>query len=153
MTDNTLSASLDALVAQVTTWLKPTVEADCRHQEAAKLRIFLRNLEEARDQARLQEEGMAAELVLAQSLEDLAESFAGFPDPAIMTRATIANYVAALTELSAYAWALEMYVRRHAGVIADTDLETLALARSLILGGVQRADRLGQGQPSGGDAA
>jgi len=149
MTDNTLYATLDGLVAQVTTWLTPTVDADCRRQDAAKLRIFLANLTDARDQARLQIEGLGTEPVLARSLEDLAESFAGFPDPAILSRATVANYVAALTELSAYAWAYEVAERIRGGSTTADDIETLALARKLHLGGVVRADRLGSGGGGG----
>lgn len=154
MTASTLSASLSLLVAQVTIWLTPSIGADCRRQDAAKLRIFLANLTEARDQARAQEEGLIdPEQSLSATMEGLAESFAKWPDGVMLERRAIQRFVAVFNEAAAHAWALEMAMRLHAGIIADTDIDTLTLARKLRRGGVARASRLGPDQSGGGDAA
>jgi len=158
---DTLSASLDLLVAQVTTWLTPTIDADCRRQDAAKLRVFLANLMAARDHARLIEEGLAdGGAPLSVSLEGLANAFAAMPDGTVIGRSSLNVFVATLTEAASSAWALELALRiRARAVIEDEiDIETLALARKLVVGGVVRGSRLAarpapSAAPEGGDAA
>ncbi len=154
---DTLSKSLDTLASQVRVWLTPTVEADCPRAEAVKLRMFLRNLENAAAQARVQEEGLIdADHSLAATMEGLAESFAKWPDGVTLGRQAIQSFVGVFNEAAAHAWALEMALRLHAGAIAEAeiDIETLALARKLVVGGVIRGSRIGHSPPfNGGDAA
>jgi len=156
---DTCTMLLDELLATATTWLGPTIDAECRRQDAAKLRIFVSNLKDARDLVHLMEEGLVADPAdsLAATMEGLAQSFANIPDGATLSRAARLTYVAVFNEAAARAWAWEVALRLHAGIIATTDIETLALARKLHLGGVQRASNLNQppapSEPGGGSVA
>ncbi|CUW41105.1 conserved protein of unknown function [Magnetospirillum sp. XM-1] len=141
---DTCTMLLDDLLATALTWLGPTIDAECRRQDAAKLRVFVGNLKDARDLVHLMEEGLVADPKdsLATTMEGLAESFAAIPDGATLSRESRQTFIAVFNEAAARAWAWEMALRLHAGIIATTDIETLALARKLRLGGVQRASNL-----------
>ena len=108
-TATTVTGMLVQLLAQAKGWLIPRVEADCARHDLAKLRIFVRNMERARDLARLQEEGLAdGALSLSATMAGLADTFASFPDGATLDLATIQRFVAVFNEAEATAWALEM---------------------------------------------
>lgn len=156
MTD-TCTMLLDELLATATTWLRPTLDAECRRQDAAKLRVFAANLKDVRDLVHLMEEGLVANPAdsLAATMEGLAASFAAIPDGATLSRASRLTFIAIFNEAASRAWAWEVALRLHADIIATTDIETLALARKLRLGGVTRASALGFGPqpPERGGAA
>ncbi|EME69747.1 hypothetical protein H261_11954 [Paramagnetospirillum caucaseum] len=156
MTD-TCTMLLDELLATAQTWLKPTIDAECRRQDAAKLRAFVTNLQDVRDLVHLMEEGLVADPAdsLAATMEGLAQSFAAIPDGATLSRAARLTFIAIFNEAASRAWAWEVALRLHADIIATTDIETLALARKLRLGAVTRASALGFGPqpPERGGAA
>ncbi|MBI3445600.1 MAG: hypothetical protein HY055_09630 [Magnetospirillum sp.] len=152
---DTCTQLLDDLLTTAQLWLGPMVEAECRHQDAAKLRTFVVNLRDARDRVAVMEGKAAPDGGLSASLRNLSSSVAKWPDGAVLYARSIRALEATLDIAAAQADALELALRALGNTESDEDLEILALATILHRGGVRRAIALAQPvvAPPGGDAA
>jgi len=147
-----LSAELRAQIAVIDRWLLPSVAEQVARHDAAKLRILRRTLADIAERMAEAEGEVPAGEPLSASLEALAESFAGWRDCATFERPAIIAIVALLNEAAASARAIEVCLRRVAGVTLPEDLPALRLAAALHRRGVT----VGGSAPApagGGDAA
>ncbi len=114
-----------------------TVCAPGAGADAAKLRVLRANL--AAIAAELEDvEGAQPDSSLSAVLETMAEAFGRFgAEGVVFEREAVIAWIAMLTEAAADAWALEVTLRRQAGVTLAEDMAALRLARVLSRRGVQ----------------
>jgi len=139
-----ISDQLRRQIDIVDSWLTPTIVDQCARTEAPKLRSFRANLVQIAEEMETTEGEMPPGSV-AIALEQMADAFAAFGPRVTLERATIISFIAAFNELAAGAWALEVLVRRHAGILAAEDVPVLQIARLLARQGVTRGVTSGRG--------